>query len=29
MRKFALVVFYLSSAVLLSGVVMFVGSAIF
>ena len=29
MRKFALVVFYLSSAVLLAGVVMFLGSAIF
>ena len=29
MRKFALVVFYLSSAVLLTGVLMFVGSAIF
>ena len=29
MRKFALIVFYLSSAVLLTGVVMFMGSVIF
>ena len=29
MRKFALVIFYLSSFVLLSGVVMFIGSVIF
>ena len=29
MRKFALVIFYLSSVVLLAGVVMFIGSVIF
>ena len=29
MRKFALVIFYLSSFVLLTGVVMFIGSVIF
>ncbi len=29
MRKFALIVFYLSSVVLLTGVVMFMGSVIF